>query len=52
MELGLSASVGRVGTAHDNALIESTIGLYKAELGYRPPVEFEMEYIQACGQKG
>jgi transposase InsO family protein len=84
MELGLSASVGRVGTAHDNALIESTIGLYKAELvdrnavgwrsrseleaatarwvhwfnhrrlhgelGYRPPVEFEMEYIQACGQ--
>jgi putative transposase len=84
MELGLSASVGRVGTAHDNALIESTIGLYKAELvdrnavgwrsrseleaatarwvwwfnnrrlhgelGYRPPVEFEMEYIRVCGQ--
>jgi putative transposase len=31
LDLGLSASVGRVGTAYDNALIESTIGLYKTE---------------------
>ena len=29
---GMAGSIGRVGTAYDNALIESTIGLYKAEL--------------------
>lgn len=79
-DLGLAGSIGRVGTAYDNALIESTIGLYKTELigrraigwhsrqeletattrwvqwfnrrrlhgelGYRPPIEVEMEYIQ------
>ena len=28
----LSGSIGRVGTAYDNALMESTIGLYKTEL--------------------
>jgi putative transposase len=83
LDLGLSASVGRVGTAYDNALIESTIGLYKTELihrrgigwdsrqqleaatagwvawfnrerlhemlGYRPPVEIEMEYLHQQG---
>ena len=32
LDLGLAPSVGRVGTAYDNALIESTIGLYKTEL--------------------
>ncbi len=35
LELGLAASIGRVGTAYDNALIESTIGLYKTELVHR-----------------
>jgi putative transposase len=84
LDLGLAASVGRVGTAYDNALIESTIGLYKTELvhrrgvgwdsrreleaatarwvawfnrdrlhemlGYRPPIEIEMEYVQRQGQ--
>ena len=84
LDLGLAASVGRVGTAYDNALIESTIGLYKTELvhrsatgwdsrrqleaatarwvawfnrdrlherlGYRPPIEIEMEYVQKQGQ--
>lgn len=29
---GIAGSIGRVGTAHDNALMESTIGLYKTEL--------------------
>jgi putative transposase len=29
---GIAASIGTVGDAYDNALIESTIGLYKAEL--------------------
>jgi len=29
---GLVGSIGRVGTAYDNALMESTIGLYKSEL--------------------
>ena len=31
---GLRGSMGRVGTAHDNALMESTIGLYKTECVY------------------
>ncbi|MFA5552397.1 MAG: integrase core domain-containing protein [Trueperaceae bacterium] len=73
----------RVGTAHDNALMESAIGLYKTELvnrraigwdsrqeletatarwvawfnrershgelGYRLPIEVEMEYFQNQG---
>lgn len=30
--LGIAGSIGRVGTAHDNAMMESTIGLYKTEL--------------------
>ena len=80
LDHGMAGSIGRVGTAYDNALIESTIGLYKAELirpggrawtsrqeietatarwvawfnrerlhrvlGYRPPIEIEMEYLQ------
>ncbi len=83
LDLGLAGSVGRVGTAYDNALMESTIGLYKTELihrhgigwdsrreleaatarwvawfnrdrlhemlGYRPPIEVEMEYIHQQG---
>ena len=83
LDLGVAGSVGRVGTAHDNALMESTIGLYKTELvnrraigwdsrqeletatarwvrwfnnerlhgelGYRPPIEIEMEYLQNQG---
>ena len=32
LDLGLAPSVSRVGTAYDNALIESTIGRYKTEL--------------------
>jgi hypothetical protein len=32
MEAGLDASMGTVGDALDNALMESTIGLYKTEL--------------------
>ena len=28
------SSIGRVGTAYDNALMESTIGLFKSELIY------------------
>jgi len=35
LDLGLAPSIGRVGTAYDNALIESTIGLYKTELVHR-----------------
>jgi len=31
-ELGIAASVGRTGTALDNAAMETTIGLYKTEL--------------------
>ena len=32
IEAGIGASIGTVGDALDNALMESTIGLYKAEL--------------------
>jgi putative transposase len=32
LEAGLDASIGTVGDALDNALMESTIGLYKTEL--------------------
>ena len=32
LDHGISGSIGRVGTAYDNALMESTIGLYKTEL--------------------
>ena len=32
LDHGVSGSIGRVGTAYDNALMESTIGLYKTEL--------------------
>jgi transposase InsO family protein len=32
IEAGVDPSVGSVGDAHDNALAESTIGLYKTEL--------------------
>lgn len=32
LDYGMAGSIGRVGTAYDNALMESTIGLYKSEL--------------------
>ena len=32
LEAGIDASIGTVGDAYDNALMESTIGLYKTEL--------------------
>lgn len=32
LDHGVNGSIGRVGTAYDNALMESTIGLYKTEL--------------------
>ena len=32
LDHGVSGSIGRIGTAYDNALMESTIGLYKTEL--------------------
>src|SRR5690606_17222557 len=32
IDQGMLGSIGRVGAAYDNALMESTIGLYKAEL--------------------
>lgn len=32
LETGIDASIGSVGDAYDNALMESTIGLYKTEL--------------------
>jgi putative transposase len=35
IDAGVDASVGSVGDAYDNALAESTIGLYKAEKIYR-----------------
>jgi putative transposase len=35
VDAGVDASVGSVGDAYDNALAESTIGLYKAEKIYR-----------------
>jgi putative transposase len=41
LDLGLSASVGRVGTAYDNALIESTIGLFKTELVNRKGIGWD-----------
>lgn len=36
IESGLAGSIGSVGDALDNALMESTIGLYKTELIDRP----------------
>jgi len=32
IEAGIDASIGTVGDARDNVLMESTIGLYKTEL--------------------
>jgi putative transposase len=32
LEVGIDASIGSVGDAYDNALMESMIGLYKTEL--------------------
>lgn len=32
LDNGMAGSIGRIGTAYDNALMESTIGLFKAEL--------------------
>jgi len=32
LEAGIDVSIGTVGDAYDNALMESTIGLYKTEL--------------------
>jgi transposase InsO family protein len=37
VEAGLAGSIGSVGDALDNALMESTIGLYKTELIDRHP---------------
>jgi putative transposase len=37
IEHAMAGSIGRVGTAYDNALMESTIGLYKTELIYTGP---------------
>ncbi len=37
LEAGIAGSIGRVGDALDNALMESTIGLYKTELIDRHP---------------
>jgi putative transposase len=34
-EAGIAPSIGAAGDAYDNAMAESTIGLYKAELIYR-----------------
>ncbi len=34
LDHGVNGSIGRVGTAYDNALMESTIGLFKSELIY------------------
>jgi putative transposase len=34
-EAGIAPSIGSAGDAYDNAMAESTIGLYKAELIYR-----------------
>ena len=34
-EAGIEPSVGRVGNSYDNALAETIIGLYKAELIYK-----------------
>jgi putative transposase len=34
-EVGIAPSIGSAGDAYDNAMAESTIGLYKAELIYR-----------------
>lgn len=34
LDHGVNGSIGRIGTAYDNALMESTIGLYKSELIY------------------
>ena len=35
LDHGLVGSIGRIGTAYDNALMESTIGLFKTELIHR-----------------
>lgn len=50
LDAGVDASVGSVGDAYDNALAESTIGLYKAELiGRRSWRTFaELEYQTAA----
>jgi transposase InsO family protein len=39
IEAGIDASIGTVGDAYDNALMESTIGLYKTELIENLPPE-------------
>ncbi|GAA3773995.1 hypothetical protein GCM10022225_72090 [Plantactinospora mayteni] len=39
LDAGIDASIGSVGDALDNALMESTIGLYKTEL-----IELRLEY--------
>jgi putative transposase len=41
LDLGLNPSVGRIGTAYDNALIESTIGLFKTELVNRRAIGWD-----------
>jgi putative transposase len=41
LDHGVTGSIGRVGTAHDNALMESTIGLYKTELVNRRAIGWD-----------
>lgn len=38
---GLLGSIGRIGTAYDNALMESTIGLFKTELIHRRQTDWQ-----------
>lgn len=40
MDAGIIGSIGSVGDALDNALMESTIGLYKTELIHRHPTSW------------
>ena len=40
----MDGSIGTVGDAYDNGLMESTIGLYKSEL-----IDFEAGTLTDCG---
>ncbi|WP_373432233.1 hypothetical protein [Streptomyces afghaniensis] len=57
LEAGIDASVGTVGDALDNALMESQIGLYKAELikpcrPWRGLADVELERFMASTDPG
>ena len=47
VEAGIDASVGSVGDAYDNALAESQIGLYKAELIHRHGPWRDRDHVEA-----